>query len=324
MNESTENKIKNIYNDVNENITIRDTEKYKIRMNKLIVMQRMPLELKIDKTIKVIEDAIYECGKDFIYISYSGGKDSTVLSHIIRTKYPNILHIFSNTTNEYPETIEHIEWEKKFNNMNLITVLPYNKKGECMNFKKVVEKYGYPMFSKEVACAIRTYRRAKSEITRKNAYEYIERNFKKYINYINYNISDKCCDVLKKGPIKSVEKKLGLKGVFIGTLAKESRRRTNDWIKYGCNFVSKEILISKPLSIWTEEDIYEYIERKNIKISNLYSMGYTRNGCMYCGFGVHLEPEKNRFQKLMETHPKAYKYLIDNFKDILDECGIIY
>lgn len=89
-----------------------------------------------------------EFGLDKVYISYSGGKDSTVLSHIAKQMYPDILHLFSNTTNEYPETIRHIRWEKEENGTNLITVLPIDAKGEMWTFKKIIEHYGYPMFSK--------------------------------------------------------------------------------------------------------------------------------------------------------------------------------
>lgn len=55
-------------------------------------------------------------------------------------------------------------------------------------------------------------------------------------------------------------------------------------------------------------------------------MGYTRNGCMFCGFGIEQDivNGKNRFERLAETHPKSYKYLLDNFKDILDICKIKY
>jgi 3'-phosphoadenosine 5'-phosphosulfate sulfotransferase (PAPS reductase)/FAD synthetase len=91
---------------------------------------------------------ITEFGLDKVYISYSGGKDSTVLSHIAKSMYPDILHIFADTTNEYPETIEHVHWEKEKNGTNIITVIPKDKHDEIWTFKKVVERYGYPMFSK--------------------------------------------------------------------------------------------------------------------------------------------------------------------------------
>lgn len=54
-------------------------------------------------------------------------------------------------------------------------------------------------------------------------------------------------------------------------------------------------------------------------------MGYTRNGCMYCGFGVHLEPaETNRYKKLKETHPLQYAYFINNFGDLMIEFDVSY
>lgn len=90
-----------------------------------------------------------------------GGKDSTVISHIARQIKPDILHIFANTTCEYPETIEHIMWEKNHNGMNLLIVTPHDKYNRPWNFKRVVTDEGYPLFSKVVANAIRTYRRAK-------------------------------------------------------------------------------------------------------------------------------------------------------------------
>ena len=47
---------------------------------------------------------------------------------------------------------------------------------------------------------------------------------------------------------------------------------------------------------------------------------------MYCGFGIEFDivDGKNRLERLADTHPKCYKYMVDNFKDIFDECGIKY
>ena len=53
-------------------------------------------------------------------------------------------------------------------------------------------------------------------------------------------------------------------------------------------------------------------------------MGYTRNGCMFGGFEVHLEsPEPNRYQKLKKTHPKQYAYFIDNLGGMMIQFDII-
>ena len=47
-------------------------------------------------------------------------------------------------------------------------------------------------------------------------------------------------------------------------------------------------------------------------------MGYSRNGCMYCGFGVQLEKGNNRFQILAKTHPIQYDYFKTNFGNLME------
>lgn len=295
------------------------------RRDTLFSLRSMNLQSKIVQTQFLIKETVNEFGLDSVYISYSGGKDSTVLSHIAKTLYPEILHIFSNTTNEFPETIAHIKWEQEHNNTNLITVIPKSPTGEVWTFKKVVDYYGYPMFSKRISNAIRTYQHALSDNTKNNSLDYINRNFKKYKPYINIPISDKCCDKLKKEPIRKKAKELNLKCAILGILASESYQREKDWIDNGCNvFYKRKDNQSRPLSFWTSKDIDEYIKLYKIRIPKLYDMGYHRNGCMYCGFGVHLESNPNRFQKLKKTHPVQYDYLIKNFDNILAQCDVIY
>lgn len=295
------------------------------RRDTLASLRSMPLEAKIIQTKYLINQAVRTFGEDHCYISYSGGKDSTVLSHITKQLYPNILHLFANTTNEYPETLKHIQWEIKENHTNIMIVYPIDSKGEMWNFKKVVEHYGYPMFSKRVSNAIRTYQHAKTPRTKQNSIDYIERNFKKYQKYMELPISDKCCDKLKKEPLRRKAKELGMKCVILGILASESYQREKAWLEYGCNVFNQfKDNQCKPLSFWTDDDINEYIEKYNVKIPDLYNMGYTRNGCMFCGFGVHLEaPESNRYQKLKATHPKQYSYFIDNFGGMMLQFDIV-
>ena len=298
----------------------------KIRRQTLSSLRNMNLASKIIQSKYLIRQAVDEFGLDKVYISYSGGKDSTVLSHLAKSMYPDILHIFANTTNEYPETLRHIKWEKEENHTNIITVIPRDIHGTVWSFKKVVEYYGYPVFSKRISNAIRTYQHALSDQTRQHSLDYIERNFKKYSKFKDLPISDKCCERLKKEPIRRKAKELGLECAILGILASESYQREKDWLEYGCNvFHERKDNQSKPLSFWTEEDIQEYIETFNVKVSDLYNMGYSRNGCMYCGFGIQMEPEgRNRYQRLKETHPAQYSYLIQNFEPLLIEFEIAY
>ena len=186
----------------------------------------------------------------------------------------------------------------------------------------------YPLFSKAVANGIRTYRHAQSEETRQHSLDYMNRRFPQYLPFLEENISDLCCEKLKKGPLKRYARQNGLYCSIIGTLAEESKTRMDDWLRYGSNiFEIKKDNQCRPLSFWRNEDIYEYIHLNQVKIAALYDLGYQRNGCMYCGFGLSPEKRKNginRFERLRQTHPKEYEWMVEHFGDLFNKCGVIY
>lgn len=313
------------------NKEIFDIEREKAYMNQrkatLHMLQTLSLKDKVSIAQKLIDEAVAVYGEDHIYVSFSGGKDSTVLSHIVRGRYPNILHIFSDTTCEYPETIDFVR-ELAEAGANIVTVNPSDRNGVPWTFERVVTEYGYPLFSKAVANGIRTYRHARSDETRQHSLDYMNRRFPKYLPYLDENISDLCCEKLKKGPIKRYAKQNGLYCSIIGTLAVESKTRMRDWIQYGSNiFGIKKDNQCRPLSFWTDTDIYQYIEMHQLHIAKLYALGYQRNGCMFCGFGISSERKRcgiNRFERLQQTHPKEYEWMLAHYKKQFDRCGIIY
>lgn len=94
----------------------------------------------------------------------------------------------------------------------------------------------------------------------------------------------------------------------------------------GCNVFGVKKPTSKPLSIWTTDDIWQYIEDQNLSYSTIYDKGETQTGCMFCMFGVHLEKEPNRFQRMKLTHPKQYDYCINKLGlgQVLDYIGVRY
>lgn len=106
----------------------------------LYQMQSMPLNIKIRMTQNRIRWWIEEYGEDGVYVSFSGGKDSTVLLDIVRRMYPDVLAVFVDTGLEYPEIREFV---KTFDNVEWLRP----KK----TFKQVIEKYGYPFISKDVS-----------------------------------------------------------------------------------------------------------------------------------------------------------------------------
>jgi 3'-phosphoadenosine 5'-phosphosulfate sulfotransferase (PAPS reductase)/FAD synthetase len=110
-------------------------------------LQALPLERKIQITqTRIIE--WYQHYDGNVCVSFSGGKDSTVLLHIARHIYPNIPAAFSNTGLEYPEIQRFV---KSFDNVDIVT--------PSMNFGEVISTYGYPLIGKEVAEAIYYARR---------------------------------------------------------------------------------------------------------------------------------------------------------------------
>lgn len=106
----------------------------------LYQMQSLPLRAKIRMTQLRIRGWVDEYGEDGVYVSFSGGKDSTVLLDIARGMYPNIPAVFVDTGLEYPEIREFV---KGFDNVEWIK--------PKITFRQVIEKYGYPFISKEVS-----------------------------------------------------------------------------------------------------------------------------------------------------------------------------
>lgn len=68
-------------------------------------LQALPLDIKISMTCSRIRAWIREYGQDGVYISFSGGKDSTVLLDLVRNKcgYKNVRAMFIDVPTQYPE-----------------------------------------------------------------------------------------------------------------------------------------------------------------------------------------------------------------------------
>ena len=282
----------------------------------LLMLQSLPLEIKVEKTKLRIKEW-YEYWQGDVYVSFSGGKDSTVLLDIARNIYPDIEAVFVDTGLEYPELKEFVKTIP-----NITIVKPK------MSFRQVIEKYGYPIISKEIANVIEgakrnpnstRMKRLQGELTNKDGNKSIF-NCEKYKYLLNapFKCSDKCCSVMKKTPAKLYEKENGKKPI-LGLMANESQKRHRDYLKTGCNAFNKGRPQSQPMGFWTEQDILKYLKDYNVPYAPVYgdiveidgkltTTGEKRTGCMFCAFGVHLEKEPNRFQRMKETHPKIYDY----------------
>lgn len=285
-------------------------------------LQRLPLDKKISiSKTKIVE--WYEHWKGKVYVSFSGGKDSTVLLHLVRSIYPDVVGVFIDTGLEFPEIREFV---KKTD--NIIWIRP--KK----NFKEVIEKYGYPVVSKEQAERIYYYRTTKSEKSKnsiivgrgKSRNGSISKKWF-FLTEAPFKISHYCCYHLKKSPAVTYNNKTKQRP-YLGNMVEESRLRRFTYMRNGCNnYATKEYKSSStPLSFWTSDDIKKYIEINNLPYSKIYDMGYDRTGCMFCMFGLQYDKCPNRFQKMKLTHPKIYDYCIDKLGigEVLDFMKIDY
>ena len=302
----------------------------------LKMMQSWSLERKIQVTqTRIIE--WYQRNNGKVYVSFSGGKDSTVLLDLVRRIYPDVPAVFIDTGLEYPElrefvkTIPNVTWLKPE-----------------MNFRKVIETYGYPIISKKIAGYISSARRnpncTRAKYIRGEIPNTIFGGNGRWAFLIDapFKASDNCCKVMKKDTAHKYGKQTGRKPI-IATMACESQLRKMSWLKNGCNAFDATNPVSTPMSFWTEQDVLRYIKESNIPYASVYgdikqdkngkyyTTGCNRTGCVFCGFGCHLEKEPNRFQRLKQTHPKLWSYCMKpwdegglGMKEVLDYIGVKY
>ena len=377
-------------------------------IQELKIRQALPLESKILMTKQRLREWVNYWGLDGVYVSFSGGKDSTVLLHIARQIYPDIKAVFVDTGLEYPEIRQFV---KTFENVDIIR--------PKMNFKQVINTYGYPVISKEVAECVSGAKKYLTELTSAgklatdrqtdrqtdsintltvltnyaglvsmlrqkmlnregganarllmllgafptsktentpNDYSKYNQERYKFLLKAPFEISNKCCNVMKKAPAKEYAKLTGRKPI-LAMLTEESRLRTQKWLNEGCNAFENKSPTSNPLSFWREQDILNYIRLYNVKICSVYGdiipdydnsenidgqmdisdlgllednrkyklTGCARTGCMFCLFGCHLEKSPNRLERMKITHPKQYDYIMRSkeegglgYKDVID------
>lgn len=311
----------------------------------LQAMQAWPLSRKIQVTqTRIIEWYIKNKGQ--VYVSFSGGKDSTVLLDLARRIYPDIPAVFVDTGLEYPEIREFVK------SIDGVTWL----KPE-MNFRKVIETYGYPVGSKRSALNIEYGRKAKERgdiemwehyicgkrVNKRTGEIYTYMPLPQFLEKLyksNIKVSSRCCYVMKEQPLNDYAKETGQKAI-VGIMAAESKRREQAWLRTGCNNFGGSAPKSKPLSFWTEQDVLSYISTYNLPYAKVYgeikrnadgkwcTTGAARTGCMFCMFGVQCDKTPNRFQRMKVTHPKQYAYCMKPTADgglgiaeVLDYIGV--
>ena len=310
-------------------------------------MQAVPLEQKITMTKRRIREW-HDYWGGMVYVSFSGGKDSTVLKHIVDSMYDDVPAVFVNTGLEYPEIQQFVRSIKdgKYDcfNSDVEIIRPE------MRFDEVIKKYGFPAISKDISSCVYWARRGsptrlariKGTHTKKDGTPSMFNCSKwEFMLDAPFEVGNECCKIMKKKPSTKYEKETGRKPM-LGLMAEESLKRKDAWMKTGCNAFDLKRPQSQPMAFWTEQDVLHYIKKFNVPYASVYgdivptskdeqiegqltafdilgdyektqlkTTGASRTGCIFCMFGCHLEKEPNKFQRLKETHPKQYEYCIN-------------
>ena len=240
-----------------------------------------------------------------VYVSFSGGKDSTVLADICarwcKVIGATLYLVFVNTGLEYPEIQKHVkvfaQWLRDKYGIEVVLEILRPE----MRFDDVVREYGYPIIGKSVADMVDLGRKnleegkyslrlrnlgvmadeaesAGLEMPPPDMLERYERSADgskferikyKDLLYVDFRVSAYCCDVMKKKPAHEYSERTGKKPI-IATMAVESMLREKDWLKSGCNAFDSKYPSSRPMSFWTEQDVLQYIKQERIPIASVY------------------------------------------------------
>ena len=304
----------------------------KERMQELQKLQALPLAEKISLTETKIK-CWYESFDGQVAVSFSGGKDSSVLLWLVRRLYPEVPGVFCNTGLEYPEVVRHVK-----DTPNVTIMRPK------MPFHQVLEKYGYPLVSKKVARGISILRHPTGK--NQNIYRLYDQGINRFGEKVNgfqvysrwrflvdapFECSDKCCGIMKKEPMHRYHQEHGRKQ-YVGTMAADSKAREKVYLQQGCNAYDAKEPKSTPMGFWTEQDVLQALAEYRIPFPSVYgtiqksnngrlcTTGVSRTGCVFCMFAMHLENSPNRFQRLFHSHPQLHKYCMDKLglEDVLD------
>lgn len=186
--------------------------------------------LEIDRIEKIRSiNKLYDLEKN-AYLSFSGGKDSTVLHYLLDLALPGnkIPRVFINTGIEYEYIVDFVkQLEQKDSRIQIVN--------SGVNIKKMLEIEGYPFKSKEHSLKVGEYQkgsRAKStvyykEMSGKSKFACPKCLLYQYEDNFKLKLSNKCCYRLKKDIIHKWEKENNRTIAMTGMLAEEGGQRAN-------------------------------------------------------------------------------------------------
>lgn len=278
----------------------------------------MDNEFLLYDRIEIIKSTLKD-KEDKCYISFSGGKDSTVLHYLVDLALPNnkIPRVFINTGIEYEDIVNFVK-ELASKDERFIILNP------TKSIKKVLEEKGYPFKSKQHSRNVGVYQRNGMTLTNE---KYLGLSTKKIFlcpNCLKYQftedfkikISDECCNELKKKPIRQWEKENNRPITLTGMRSEEGGYR--NYQKNCAVFKGKELVKFHPLKVVSNEWMDWFIEKQGIKLCKLYypPFNFHRTGCKGCPFSLDLQEQLDIMEKYL---PKERKQCEIIWKPVYEE-----
>lgn len=292
------------------------------------------LDDKIRDACHRIEDLYHETeGK--CYVSFSGGKDSTVLLALIKmceevyTIPPNAIPaVFSNTGIELGVTVDFVKRVKENYYPNVQMIRPEK------SFAWVLEHEGKPIRSKQKSKDLRQWHYGKrsealllllllaeyggGKLSKKHKIG--DRDIHMLHDGFPIKPSAKCCEWMKKKPFERYAKEHGMRGQMMGVRVAEGGVResaANMRLRAGgklCTWLKNGIIQKAPIIDWQDDEIEEFIQRYNVPLSDAYTKyGFERTGCMACPFAMNVTIE---LEYLFRHEPNRYKAAMHWMKDV--------
>lgn len=272
---------------------------------------------------------------DKICLSFSGGRDSTIMLHMIEDLgWKNKIKVAHfNTTMEFDATLEFVN--KKIAEGWQIDI---TKPAKTM--PQIYKEYGKPFHSKYTSEMINrlqrhgfnfkndTYKDFNELILKypkcKAALKWLTGHdratlvcpkwVKRALVFNEIRIANKCCQFLKKKPAKDYEKQHNIILSIIGV--RQSEGLSRKYTYKGCVWSDNKHFKFFPLLYFTDQDIKDLVEIKQIELSKAYTIyKQNRTGCVGCPFGKNHKEELEVLKKFEPKRAKIVEYL---YKDIYD------
>ena len=242
-------------------------------IKKFIKANQNRYDFIVKEAVSYIKEAVVDYTIKDMFVSFSGGKDSTVTSDIVMRALsePKILHIFGDTTLEFPETLKYVaEFQKNHPKTPVLS-----SKNKDKDFEKLCDMIGPPSRVMRWCCTV----------FKTGA---IQRKIKALFRNKNKIVT------------------------FYGIRRSESKSRSKYDRETEGSKITKQITIS-PIIDWMDFDVWLYILTTGIEFNRAYRLGYARVGCWCCpnnsGWSeflskIHMKEQSEKFRNMLVEFAK--------------------